>query len=117
MPDLARLPILKRGDTWIAVFTWRDAADELISLDGCAARLQLRDARDQLILDTDSSEAGALTIEPADATGEVHIRVEASDTAQWPVLSLDGDLEITWPDGRVLSTDRFYLPVEPDVTR
>jgi len=116
MPDSARLPILKRGDTWISVFTWRDSAGELISLADCTARLQLRDGSDKAVV-TASSDSGELTIEPGGATGEVHVRIEAAVTALWPILSLTGDLEITWQDGRVLSSDTFFLPVEPDVTR
>lgn len=104
---------LKRGDTWRAVFTWTQG-DDPVDLTGCTARLMVRARRaDELLLDLTSPDGG-LTLTPL--TGVVTVLATAAQTATLPVGTHVFDLELTYPDGSVQSTETAFLTVLEDVT-
>jgi hypothetical protein len=103
---------LKRGDTWRLVFTYTDAAGAPVDLSGASAHMQLRTAADGTVL-LDWDTAGT---ELVIATNTVTLTVDPTDTADLTVGTYVSDLEITYPDGTVDSTDTFKIEVEADIT-
>ena len=103
---------LKRGDTWSQSFEWRQGSEagDPVDLTGCAARCQIRDRADALILDV----TDYLTIDGQ--AGTVSLVVPAYETENFPVVKLQFDIELIWPDGAVQSTETMILRVLEDVT-
>jgi len=110
---------VKRGDTLSRVFTWQDANGVAIDLSGCLARLQVRD-RDDTVVVSVTSATSALEIEPTigetDTTGKVYLTIDASTMALLDPGTYAADLELTFPDGTVRSTDTIHLIVQRDIT-
>lgn len=104
---------LKRGDTWSAVFTYSDDAGP-VSLAGCSARLQVRvKTTSELVLEA-TSDGGELVIDAA--AGTVTLTATPAMTEDLPIGTHPFDLEMTWSDGRVQSTETLFLTVLKDVT-
>ena len=103
---------LKRGDTWSQTFTWKQGSEtgDPLDLTGCNARCHLRDRSDALIAVVD----GYLTVDGA--VGTVAVNVPAFETTEFPVGKLLFDIELTFPDGTVQSTETMALKVLEDVT-
>jgi hypothetical protein len=103
---------LKRGDTWRLVFTYTDAAGVAVDLSGASAHMQMRTAIDgTVILDWDTAGTDLVI-----ASNTVTLTVDPTDTADLAVGVYLSDLEITYPDGTVDSTETFKLEVEADIT-
>lgn len=103
---------LKRGDTWSQSFTWRQGSEsgDPVDLTDCTARMQVRTRSDDLILDC----TPYLTVDgPA---GTVAVLVPASETKAFPVAKTQFDIELTFPDDTVQSTETMTLRVLEDVT-
>lgn len=111
MPDNLRL---KRGDTWSTTWTWAQSTGDPVDLTGCTARLQVRDRRTKELLASASTTTGELTITPA--TGVVSCTIDPDVTKDFPIKTCAVDLELTYSDGTVQSTDTVYLVVVEDVT-
>lgn len=119
----------KRGDTWNPVFTYTDGAGNPINLTGCSARLQARAETPATASYTRSTAAEpaayeAPVIDVSTGTGEISVDgpngkvlvvVEAADM-DIAVGDYDTDLELTYPDGTVKSTETMVLTVVEDVT-
>lgn len=103
---------LKRGDTWNQSFYWKQGSTtgEPVNLIGCTARMQLRSKDDELVLDA----TPYLTVSGAE--GGVLVSIPANKTALFPVDSLLFDIEITFVDGTVKSTDTMKIKIIEDVT-
>jgi hypothetical protein len=103
---------LKRGDTWNQSFTWRQGSEtgDPVDLTGCTARMQVRDRSDVLILDC----TPYLALD--ELAGTVSVLVPASETELFPVAKNQFDIELTFPDGTVQSTETMILRVIEDVT-
>lgn len=103
---------LKRGDTWSQTFAWKQGSEtgDPVDLTDCTARCQLRDRADTLILDCTSY----LTVDGA--AGTVSVLAPASAMENFPVGRLSFDIELTFPDGTVQSTETMTLKVIEDVT-
>jgi hypothetical protein len=101
---------IKRGDTWNQSFEWKQGSEtgDPVDLTGCTARCHVRDRADTLIADvTDYLTVYGLA-------GSVDLtRVPTED---FPVAKLQFDIELTWPDGTVQSTETMTLRVLEDVT-
>jgi hypothetical protein len=69
-----------QGATLRKVFVWKGADDAPISLAGWTARMQVRDKPGGSVLLTSDVANGDITLEPAGATGEIHLRVGADKT-------------------------------------
>lgn len=110
---------LKRGDTLLLKWAFRDAAGDLVDLTGCAAALDIVNRRKQVVASLTSADG--LTIQPTDTdglhVGEVWMRVEAEVTTLWTPGDYQTDLELTYPDGCVQSTPTLTLYVDEDITR
>jgi len=102
----------KRGDTWRQVFYWKQGSESgpPVDLSGCTARLQLKDKSKLLILDA----TAYLTIDPIN--GSLQTDVPASETVLFPLESLYFDIELTFPDGSVQSTETMRLQIVEDIT-
>jgi len=97
----------KRGDTWSLVFDYG-----AVDLTGCTARLQVRNKRDDtLYLSADNTDG--LTM----AANSITLRFEAADTAEVPLGTHECDLELTFPDGTVTSTDTLLVKAVEDITK
>lgn len=103
---------LKRGDTWNQVFLWKQGSEtgDPVDLTGCTARCQIRNRAGTLLLDC----TPYLTVDGAN--GAVSVLVPASETAGLPIGKLFFDIELTFPDGTVQSTETVMLRVLEDVT-
>lgn len=103
-----------QGTTWQADFTYLDEDGTPVSLTGCSARAQVRrrtvDDEPLVTFAGDSLEIDA----PA---GRVSLRASAADTADWTWRSARYDLELVYPDGRVLRLAEGQITVNPEVTR
>lgn len=104
----------KRGDTWDAVFTWLSDGQPA-DLTGCSARLQLRRSIASDPADvTLSSAGGELTM--GGTAGTITMRVpKATTEAAQPKVYL-ADLEVTFADASILSSETFEIEVVADVT-
>jgi hypothetical protein len=108
----AVLPALKRGDTWTLVFVvCQTPGGAPVDLTGCAAALQVRHPRTDALIAT----ADSLAITPQ--TGTVTAVFLPATTAAVPVGTYLTDLEITFADGEVRSSQTLTLAVLADYTR
>jgi hypothetical protein len=116
MSDSVRL---KRGDTLLLKWVFRDATGSLVDLTGCVAALDIVNRRKQVVASLTS--AGGLSVQPIDADGEhigeVWMRVEAAVTTLWAPGEYQTDLEVLYPDACVQSTPTLTLYVDEDITR
>ena len=103
---------IKRGDTWSQTFAWKQGSEtgDPVDLTGCTARCQVRDRADALILD------GSEFLTVSGVEGTVAILVPASETEAFHVAKLQFDIELTFPNGTVQSTETMILRVLEDVT-
>lgn len=128
---------VKRGDTWEFIAKWRDGYGTAIDLAGSTVRqfLYLSTA-----LSAKSSRAGGASpyvgtpiLEMSTETGEltlvedinqnpgllcnVRTYIEFSDMEAIPVGSYKFDQEVTFPNGRRLSTETVKLSIVQDETQ
>lgn len=103
---------LKRGDTWVQTFSWKQGNETGIPVDlsGCTARLHIRDKQRRLLIDA----SPFLTIQGTE--GVVTVEVPASLTRALPIGPCFFDIEITFADGTVRSTETMSLSVAEDIT-
>ena len=100
----------KRGDTWRAVFTYTG-----VDLTGCSARAQIRNKRDDTLYLSGSSTSGELVVDGV--AGTITMRFEPEVTVEVPVGTHEADIEVTYSDGTVESSDTFLVKVLEDITR
>lgn len=105
---------IKRGDTWSQDFFWTDAAGAAVDLTGCSARLMLRVKETSALAIEATTTTGDLVITAL--TGAVALTVSAERMRAVAAGSYQMDLEITWADGTVRSTETLAVKVLPDVT-
>lgn len=111
MPPTA-LPALKRGDTWALTFVAKEATDgPPLDLTGCAAAMQLRHPQ------TDALAATPDSIVLTPLAGTVLATFLPATTATVPVGTYLTDLEITFADGQVRSSQTLVITVIADQTR
>jgi hypothetical protein len=72
--------------------------------------MHVRDASGNLVLDCTNS----LTVTPPDGKAEVEILIPTSI----PITKrpYQFDIEVTWPDGSIRSTETAYLKIDQDET-
>jgi len=105
---------IKRGDTWVAVFEYRDPEDGVVDLTSCDAFIQVRRRRTRELLLTITTGDGIVIDGPA---GEITLNVSADETAKLPIGTHDYDVRVTWPDGVVRTSPTFLLRILEDVSR
>lgn len=106
---------LKRGDTLELEFQWLDGDGIPVDLTDCTARLQTRNRAGNEVIERTCSSSDGLEIVTAE--GKVRWREEASSTASFSPGTYYFDLEVTFPDSTVRSTETVQLNVETDITR
>jgi hypothetical protein len=105
---------VKRGDTWQCTWQYRDAAGDPIDLTGCSARLKLKALYTPTEVLSIGSESGELVID--EQAGDIVQTVAASVTANLLPGDYRSDLEVTWSDGTVTSTETVWVNIVEDVT-
>lgn len=106
---------LKRGDTLDLEFQWLDGDGVPVDLTGCTARLQMRNRAGNEVLECACGSSDGLEIVTAE--GKVRWREEASSTSSFSPGTYYFDLEVTFPDNTVRSTETVQLIIETDITR
>ena len=109
-PELVCLPHLKRGDTWRLAFVWQQDDGSPVDLTGGTAALQVRDQRNRLVGTPDD-----ISVDLETAT--VHVTFAAETTALIPAGAHYTDLQMTFADGEVRSSQTCLLPVLEDQSR
>lgn len=109
----------KRGDTWLATFAFVVSGTEA-DLTGCTAKMQVRTKTDTLVLTattdalTDPPTAGLLTVDGA--AGTVTLLMPKAITTPVVPGSYVADIELTYADGTVRSSDTFSVKIGKDIT-
>jgi len=104
----------KRGDNFLATFPITDAGGAA-NLTGASARMQLRDTRTKALALEASTVDGTLSIDVLEATVSVNIpaaTMEAVGAGQ----KYKADIEFTFSDGKVRSSETFAVLVDWDWT-
>lgn len=104
---------VKRGDTWNAVFRYRDADDMPIDLTGATAILKLKPQDSNTAALTASTATGEITID--EGAGVVTLSVPYATMAGVTPAVYRSDLEITIGAER-FSTETFMVEVIEDIT-
>ena len=105
----------KRGDTWRLIFQYRDSGGDPIDLTGCVAWTQVRERRSKGLALTGRIDTGEIELVPAE--GRINVRFESDATRDVAPGQYEVDMELTYPDGTVESTQTFLVRVIKDVTR
>lgn len=105
----------KRGDTWKLVFAYKDTNGDPIDLTDCSARLQVRDKRTKAVLLEGTIATGEVVITAV--TGTVDVTFLPAVTELVPIGTHETDLEMTYSDGTVESTETMLIKVIEDITR
>ena len=106
------LPALKQGDPWILnMVAIQTVGGEPLGLTGASAALQLRHPLTAALV----AEPDSLVITPL--TGTIAITFLPATTAAVPVGSYLTDLQLTFADGQVRSSQTMTVPVIADYTR
>ncbi len=102
-------PSHKRGDTFdvSGQITVTDGGAPLPSLVGWVGRSHLRNITGELIAE--------LTFTWVDASQRL-CRIHAGSTTGWPVGQAELDIELTSPEGHIVSTETARIKIVKDVT-
>lgn len=111
---------IDQGATFDKTFTWMAGANKAnavpVDLTGCKARAQFREELESevvlLELTTENQR-----IELGGPNGEIRLLISATDTAALNWTAAVYDLEIEFPDGRVVRRMAGSVVVSPEVTR
>lgn len=107
--------LTKRGDTLKLDFLYNVTnSNAPLNLTNCTARLHLRFLRTDALIINATTENDLLTIEPE--LGLIHLKVSASELIDAPIGKYSFDLELTFPDGDVLSSETGVLEIIKDIT-
>jgi len=108
---------LKRGDTWTISGSLKDAAGDPVSLAGCSLRMQIQSLRDfDGIRHEASTSDGSISVNDP-ASGEFTVIFSAGYTESITPGRYVTDVEITWQDASITSSETWEITVYPDVTR
>lgn len=104
---------VKRGDTWTFKYMWK-SNNKPIDLTSCSARSQVRLRRVGTLVSSISSPNG---INIDELNGVVTVIFPASDTLNAEPGTYETDLEITFSDNTIQSSDTIEFRVYEDITR
>lgn len=104
---------IKRGDTLRARAYFTTAGSQA-NLSGCTARMHLRNPQTKALILSATTIDGRLAIETA--TGSVLVNVPASATASVTPGRYFADIELTFPDGTVVTSDNIAVAIKQDWT-
>lgn len=113
---------VKRGDTWVFTAQWRDSEGAPIDLTGATVRQFVYAKGDPVAVLELATDTSGLTLkenpdQPAGVLCDVETNVPYADMEAVPVGSYTFDQEVTFFDGRRMSTDTMTLTVLQDVTQ
>lgn len=115
---------LYRGDTWTARLRWGSRASEsgpttYHDLSACSAKFAIRDRQGSLLVEIASPEHITLNASPSGdpEDGWILITMPATLSAALPPRPAVADVEITFPDGRVVTLIRWVGNIEEDVAQ
>lgn len=101
---------LVAGDTWQRAWIIQDPDGNPIDLSGITARVQVRDAKGQLVLSASTSD-GRITVTPAQ--GRIDMTIPSSATQIAAGVYVFG-LEVAFPSGTRRTYEQDQLVVEED---
>ena len=104
--------IVKRGDTWVWTFVYRDSTGTPMDLSGSSVRMHARSAKGTLVIQV--SDGSGIVLDPLE--GEATVRIEPVETQLIGPGKYDADIEVTWSDGTVQSSATFIIQVLADIT-
>lgn len=108
------LPTVKRGDTWIFSFLWKNN-NTPIDLSDCTAKMQIRRKKTRSLLIEADSNSGVII---EGTLGKVTITFSADLTTTVEPGQHETDLQVTFTStGEVRSSQTLSLTVEEDITR
>ena len=110
---------IEQGATFDQTYTWRAGPPKAavpVDLTGCEACAQIRSEleSDQVLMEMSTANG---RIELGGAAGTIRYLINAIDTAAITWASGVYDLNIKFPDGRVVRRMAGPVPVSPGVTR
>lgn len=110
---LSQVIEFKRGDTIALNFKFTDCENEPINLSNCIARLQIRFVKtNTLTISTTSNDM--LTISPD--LGEILMTIPPNFTKTFNIGRHAFDLEVTFYEGTVISSETKYIDIITDIT-
>lgn len=108
---LTHLPECKLGDTLSLDFEYTDEETNLpLNLTGCTFRLSIKNSRTNELAVMATTSNGLLQLEPE--LGKIKLELIVNFSAGNYVY----DIEMTMPNGEVISSDTCYLEIVQDVT-
>jgi len=108
---------LKRGDDWVLSVALTDNNGDPVSLSGCSVRMDVRAGYDSATATLSASTSGGeITIDDP-ASGVFVVRFVDTVTSEVEPGRYLTDVEITWADGSVTSSETWQITVLPDITR
>lgn len=108
----------KCGDSKTFRFEWIQAANNLpLPLTGCIANMDIVSLRGNAVAISLSSESSPPSITIDELNGIVLVFLSSIDTAELTPGEYKSDLQLTFLDGSVKSTNTFFLKVIEDVTK
>lgn len=110
---------VKRGDTFRRTFLYSDDNGDPIALTGCTARFAAKaeGEEDIAFCAPDIGDVTGGTVDIDEANGTVQILVSAETMEAIAPGTYRADLELTWPNGDVVSTATLKIKVIEDITR
>lgn len=105
---------VKRGDTLQLTSTWADEAGLALDLTGVSAIFTARLVSDQTAAISGSTTDGELVVDAQ--AGSITLTIAADVMADVAPGNYLAEIETTWPDATVLSTDSWRLVIVEDLT-
>jgi hypothetical protein len=120
VPAVKRDLYIEQGATYFLEFTWNQlnpdgSVGDPISLVGCIARMQIRRKQKDPILLSATSDNGKIIL--GGTAGTVRVELSDDDTDLLTSSSCKYDLEIEFPDGRVVRLLQGLVAVDPNITQ
>jgi hypothetical protein len=109
---------LKRGDDWILRGVLTDAAGDPVDLTGCELLMHVRTkvtAPEPEL--TASTALGSIEVDAPATNGAFSVLFHDTDTQSVAPRTYVTDLQFTWADGKVSSSETWAIEVVADVTR
>lgn len=102
---------LKRGDTFEVRFVWKQTESNTpVNLVGVSPRCHIRNKDRELVLDA------SIYLTTTPEQGLIVLKIPPSKTKLFPLEKLVFDLELTFSNGDVISSDTFTIQVIEDIT-
>lgn len=111
---MAEKHAFKRGDTLTLLFRYREPDGSITDITNMSFRMHVKDSSGKVVVELESPEVNGLTKDIPD--GSVTAVIPAFVTKTFKVQKHYTDLEATYLDGPVLSSETVVLDVKEDYT-